>query len=195
MIGTNKVKITFDTSTPQVSQGGAAVFSYAAPVGKTDPKNWIGIYAPGSSPGKGSAALWAYAPAASGSASFSTATLAVGEYTAWYLYQDGYAVLGGPLSFSVARLTTDIASVPKGGPVVFSYAVPAAKVTSTNWIGIWPAGATPGSGTYLTWQYVTLASGTASFDTGKLAPGNYSAWCLYNDGYGVLAGPCNFTVA
>jgi phospholipase C len=195
MIGTNKVKITFDTSTPQVSQGGAAVFSYAAPVGKTDPKNWIGIYAPGSSPGKGSAALWAYAPAASGSASFSTATLAVGEYTAWYLYQDGYAVLGGPISFSVARLTTDIASVPKGGPVVFSYAVPAAKVTSTNWIGIWPAGATPGSGTYLTWQYVTLASGTASFDTGKLAPGNYSAWCLYNDGYGVLAGPCNFTVA
>ncbi|MES2263782.1 MAG: phospholipase C, phosphocholine-specific [Pseudomonadota bacterium] len=194
MIGTNLVKINFDTSTPRVNRGAAVVFNYTAPAGKLDAQNWIGLYAPGNSPGKGSAALWAYAPNASGTLSFSSSTLPVADYTAWYLFQNAYTVLGGPVTFSVSQLNTATASVARGTSIVFSYAVPSTKVTTTNWIAIWKAGVTPSSGTYESWQYVTAASGNASFDTSKLAPGNYSAWCLYNDGYTVLGGPCNFAV-
>ncbi len=138
--------------------------------------------------------MWSYAPNASGTISFSTSTLAVGDYTAWYLYQDGYAVLGGPITVSVTQLTASAASVKQGTAMVISYALPASKVNSTNWIAIWKAGVAPGSGSYVAWQYVTAASGSASFDTSKLAPGSYSAWCLYNNGYTLLAGPANFTV-
>lgn len=193
-IGTNRVKVTLDTSTPHVSRGAPVLLHYAAPPGKLDAENWIGIYAPGTSPGKGNALQWAYAPAQNGTASFSTSALTVGEYTVWYLYKNGYVVLGGPISFSVTQLSAASPSVARGKPIVFDYAVPAAKVTSTNWIGIWPAGVTPGSGTYLVWQYVTAAAGLATFDTSKLAPGAYTAWCLYNDGYAQLGGPCNFSV-
>ncbi|MQA37675.1 phosphocholine-specific phospholipase C [Rugamonas aquatica] len=194
MIGTNRVKIFLGTSTPNVTRGGAAVFNYAAPPGKLNAQNWIGLFAAGTSPGKGSAVQWAYAPNARGSASFNTGSMAVGDYTAWYLYQNAYVTLGGPVAFSVTQLAASAASVKQGTAIAFSYALPASKVNSTNWIGIWKAGVTPGSGTYIIWQYVTAASGSASFDTSKLAPGNYSAWCLYNDGYGVLAGPAAFTV-
>ncbi|GJJ00760.1 non-hemolytic phospholipase C [Duganella rhizosphaerae] len=195
MIGTNRVKIFLSTGTPNVTRGGAAVFGYTAPPGKIDAKNWIGLYAAGTSPGKGNAVQWAYAPNFSGSVSFNTSALAVGEYNAWYLYQNAFVVLGGPVAVSVNQLTASAASVKPGVAIVFNYALPAAKVSSTNWIGIWKAGVAPGGGGYIAWQYVTAASGSASFDTSKLASGNYSAWCLYNDGYALLAGPANFSVA
>jgi phospholipase C len=195
MIGTNKSKIVFETSTPYAAKGSPLAFSYNAPDGKIDPRNWVGLYASGRSPGNGAAALWSYAPNASGTVSFSTSTLAVGDYNAWYLYQDGYSVLGGPAAVSVTQLTAATGSVRQGVAIGFSYALPASKVNSTNWIGIWPAGVTPGSGSYVAWQYVTAASGSASFDTSKLAPGNYAAWCLYANGYTLLAGPANFTVS
>ncbi|MET3133225.1 phospholipase C [Oxalobacteraceae bacterium GrIS 1.11] len=98
----NPAKISLSTSTPRVARGAAVIFSYAAPAGKLDPRNWIGIYGPGGSPAHGNALQWAYAPDAVGAASFASATLAVGDYTAWYLYQNGYALLGGPVGFSVA---------------------------------------------------------------------------------------------
>ncbi|NRR33355.1 phospholipase C, phosphocholine-specific [Oxalobacteraceae bacterium] len=195
MIGSNLNQIALQTGTPFVNKGAALTLGYAVPNGKLDPKNWIGLYASGRSPGNGSAALWSYAPNASGSVSFSSGTLAVGDYTAWYLYQDGYVVLGGPVPVSVTQLSASAASVKQGVAIAISYALPAAKVNSKNWIAIWKAGVTPGSGSYLVWQYVTAASGSASIDTSKLVPGNYSAWCLYNDAYTVMAGPANFTVS
>ncbi|MYM29513.1 phospholipase C, phosphocholine-specific [Duganella sp. CY15W] len=194
MIGTNKSRIVFDTSTPYAMKGAPLNFNYAAPNGKLDPKNWIGLYAAGRTPGNGSSALWSYAPDASGSVAFSTGTLAVGDYAAWYLYQDGYQALGGPVAVSVTQLAASTASVKQGTPMLVNYALPASKVSSTNWIGIWKAGVTPGSGSYLTWQYATAASGSVSIDTSKLAPGSYSAWCLYANGYTLMAGPANFTV-
>jgi phospholipase C len=180
-----------------VTKGAPATFTYAAPAGKLDAKNWVGIFSDGTAPGNGSSGsslLWAYAPNATGSVSFATASLAVGDYNAWYLYQNGYAVLGGPVPFSVSQLTPSATSVAHGTSLVFDYAVPASKVTSKNWIGIWKAGVAPASGTWLSWQYVTKASGKATFDTSKLAAGNYAAWLFHNDSYTVLAGPVGFTV-
>jgi phospholipase C len=180
-----------------VTKGTQATFTYAAPAGKLDAKNWVGIFSDGTAPGNGSSGsslLWAYAPNAAGAVSFATAGLAVGDYNAWYLYQNGYAVLGGPVPFSVSQLTPSSTSVVHGTSLVFDYAVPASKVTSKNWIGIWKAGGAPASGTWLSWQYVTKAGGKATFDTSKLAAGNYAAWLFHNDSYTVLAGPVGFTV-
>lgn len=84
-----------------VLRGQTLELSYVAPAGKLDAKNWIGIYAPGTSPGKGNSALWAYAPQNSGTWLASTTSLAQADYKAWYLYRDGYEVLGGPVAFSV----------------------------------------------------------------------------------------------
>ena len=186
--------VALDSAQRHVTKGAPVTFTYAAPAGKLDAKNWIGIYADGASPGHGNALLWAYAPNASGSLPFATAALAAGDYSAWYLFQNGYAVLGGPVPFSVSQLTPSSASVAHGTNLVFDYAVPASKVTAKNWIGIWKAGVTPSSGTWQSWQYVTQAGGKATFDTSKLAAGSYAAWLFLNDSYTVLAGPVAFTV-
>ena len=101
MIGTNKSKPVFETITPHVAKGAALTFNYNAPSGKLDPKNWVGLYATGHTPGNGASTLWSYTPDTNGSASFSTSALAAGNYNAWYLYQDGYTVLAGPVAVSV----------------------------------------------------------------------------------------------
>jgi phospholipase C len=101
MIGTNKSKPVFETITPHVAKGAPLTFNYNAPGGKLDPKNWVGLYATGHTPGNGASTLWSYTPDANGSVSFSTSALAAGNYNVWYLYQDGYTVLGGPVTVSV----------------------------------------------------------------------------------------------
>jgi phospholipase C len=88
-------------SATAVLRGQTLELTYVAPAGKLDAKNWIGIYAPGTSPGKGASALWTYAPQANGTWAVSTSPLAVADYNAWYLYRDGYEVLGGPVQFSI----------------------------------------------------------------------------------------------
>jgi len=196
MIGVVRTPAAALTSASRyVTKGALLTLTYAAPAGKLDAKNWIGIYADGVTPGSGvNSPLWAYAPNPTGSIPFGTANLAAGDYNAWYLYQNGYTVLGGPVPFSVSQLTPSATSVARGVNLVFDYAVPASKVAAKNWIGIWKAGMTPSSGTWASWQYVTRASGKATVDTSKLAVGNYAAWLFHNDSYTVLAGPVNFSV-
>jgi phospholipase C len=102
LIGKNRnQQVALSASASQVQKGQVLGLAYAAPAGKLDAKNWVGIYAAGTSPGKGNSVLWAYAPLASGTWLANTASLAVADYNAWYLYRDGYDVLGGPVPFSV----------------------------------------------------------------------------------------------
>jgi hypothetical protein len=58
------------------------------------PKNWIGFYRDGEVPGGDgqSSASWQYAPAASGSVELNVPG-APGDYTVWYLAEDGYESL------------------------------------------------------------------------------------------------------
>ncbi|HZP67228.1 MAG TPA: alkaline phosphatase family protein [Rudaea sp.] len=91
-------------------------------------------------------------------------------------------------------LSTPTPSVAAGATIAFDYSTPASDASSTNWIGIYPAGATPGSQASITWQYAANMSGTLNFATSSLAAGSYAAWYCYNDGYTVLAGPVNFTI-
>lgn len=195
-IGTNRSQqAALSAKAGYVQKGSGFALAYTAPAGKLDAKNWIGVYGPGTSPGKGSAAVWAYAAQQSGSWMAGTAGLAVADYSAWYLYRDGYEVLGGPVSFCVTELVSNsTASVVRDGQMALSFAMPSSRVRARNWIGLWNAGAEPGTTKWLDWKYVTTASGSVSFDTTNLAPGNYAAWMLFDDGYQRLGGPCAFTV-
>ncbi|WP_035798297.1 alkaline phosphatase family protein [Kitasatospora mediocidica] len=92
-------------------------------------------------------------------------------------------------------LTTGTPSVANGANVTFQYTTPAATAGSTNWIGIYPVGVTPGKQSSLTWQYAPGTSGSLTFSTSKLSgAGSYAVWYLYNDGYTALAGPLTLTV-
>lgn len=93
-----------------------------------------------------------------------------------------------------ASLTTSTPSVHQGTSITFSYATPPATLSSSNWIGIYRAGVTPGSQNSISWSYAANPSGTATFATSGLSAGNYAAWYCYDDGYTVLAGPVAFTV-
>jgi hypothetical protein len=92
-------------------------------------------------------------------------------------------------------LTASAMSIPNGTSITFSYSVPSAGVTSTNWAGIYEPGQTPGQVRSTTWQYAPDASGTVTFSTSSLdGVGNYVAYFLYDNGYQALAGPVSFAV-
>ncbi|MDH6135014.1 hypothetical protein P3T37_004424 [Kitasatospora sp. MAA4] len=93
-------------------------------------------------------------------------------------------------------LTTGTPTVANGANVTFQYSTPAATVSSTNWIGIYPVGVTPGQQSATTWQYAPGGTGSLTFSTSKLSgAGSYAVWYLYNDGYTALAGPLTLTVS
>jgi hypothetical protein len=89
---------------------------------------------------------------------------------------------------------TTSGAVQQGAPVTFAYSVPAGSVNAKNWIGIYKPTDTPGTQGSTSWQYVTAAAGTATFDTHALAAGDWKVYLFYNDGYTVLAGPITLTV-
>jgi hypothetical protein len=87
-------------------------------------------------------------------------------------------------------LTASAMSIPNGTSITFSYSVPSAGVTSTNWVGIYEPGQTPGQVRSTTWQYTPDASGTVTFSTSSLdGVGDYVAYFLYDNGYQALGGP------
>lgn len=195
IIGSNRrQRASVTPSAAYVQAGQACAINYSMLTSAVDAKNWIGIYASGSSPGKGSAQQWAYVGQSTGSWNVNTAALPVADYQAWCLYRDSYEVLGGPASFFVSKLETSTPTVTRGQQVTLSYALPGGRARSRNWIGLWPAGAAPGSVKWLDWKYVAAAGGSSSFDTTNLAVGNYAAWMLFDDGYQLLGGPCAFSV-
>ncbi|HEY2346525.1 MAG TPA: alkaline phosphatase family protein [Xanthomonadaceae bacterium] len=91
-------------------------------------------------------------------------------------------------------LSTATSSVSEGSAIAFAYATIGADLSATNWIGLYPSGVTPGSQASITWQAAPAMSGSLSFSTSGLSPGNYAAWYLYNNGYTTLAGPTAFIV-
>lgn len=73
--------------------------------------------------------------------------------------------------------------MPNGGTITFSYSTPASTVSSTNWIGIYEPGQTPGVQYSTTYQYTPGASGTVTFSTTSLVGvGPYVAYYFYNNG-------------
>ncbi len=95
---------TLTSGIPTVSKGTNIIFTYATPPADLSAKNWVGIYTPTQTPGSVASTVWAYTPNLSGTVSLSTSGLTAGsKYVAWYLYNDAYTKLAGPVSFSVAK--------------------------------------------------------------------------------------------
>ena len=69
--------------------------------GPANPKDWVGVYKAGQTPGAVASTIWNYVDGthtgakalASGSVTFSTGLAAAGEYRAFFLLNDGYSVL------------------------------------------------------------------------------------------------------
>lgn len=98
-------------------------------------------------------------------------------------------------SGSGSSITPAGSTVGAGQPLAISYQTTSADSSSTNWIGLYPVGVTPGSQASITWLYTPGTSGSVSFAATSLpAPGTYALWYLYNNGYSVLAGPVDVTI-
>lgn len=96
---------------------------------------------------------------------------------------------------AASSLSVAMPNVQQGENIAVNYSTTLAKTSSTNWIGIYAAGTSPGSGSSVTWQAVGAQAGVASFSTSSLNPGTYTVWYCYNNGYTVLAGPGTFVVS
>ncbi|BFV60689.1 hypothetical protein KCMC57_up57930 [Kitasatospora sp. CMC57] len=101
-----------------------------------------------------------------------------------------------PATPAIPTLTGDLNAVTNGGNLTLRYALPnTSQINAKNWVGIYPAGVTPGSQSALAWSYTPYRSGAVTLPTSKLnGPGTYSAYYLANDGYSVLAGPFSLTI-
>jgi hypothetical protein len=194
---------TLTAPTTTVPVGTSITFSYSVPSAGVTSTNWVGIYEAGQTPGDTGSTTYQYTPDASGTVTFGTTSLSPGSYVAYYLYDDGYDVLAGPVGFTVTgaspyaggTLTSPVTSVPNAQSITFSYSVPTAGVTSTNWVGIYEPGQTPGTDDSTTYQYTPNASGTVTFATNSLdGVGNYVAYFFYDNGYQIIAGPVSFSV-
>ncbi|MDR3417682.1 MAG: alkaline phosphatase family protein [Nevskia sp.] len=95
---------------------------------------------------------------------------------------------------STPVLSTATPAVIQGSSIVFDYFTTAARLASTNWVGIYATGQVPGQVGSTAWQYAPNAAGNLAFSTSSLAPGSYAAWFCYDNGYTVLSGPIPFTV-
>ena len=122
-------------------------------------------------------------------AALSLALVAAGGYQAVALPTQATASVSAP---TLTETTTG--PVYKGDTVSFAYAVPAAQLSSTNWVGLYAPGAKPGVQGSTSWQYTPNASGSVTFDTSALTPGTYQVYLFANNGYTVLSGPIALAV-
>jgi hypothetical protein len=122
------------------------------------------------------------------------AALGISPFTA----NDGYAqpindaFKGG--AADEATLVLSAGTVTKGSDFTASYSTPAATFSTTNWVGLYLPGQTPGDVASTLWQYAPDVRGSLTFSTSSLAAGYYDVYYLYNDGYSILAGPLDLTV-
>jgi hypothetical protein len=140
---------------------------------------------------------------ASGQLTFSTAGLAVGTYTVYFLYNDGYTIIGSPVTIQVTSapvapgtLTAAKTSATAGDQVSFDYTMPSGDVNSGNKVAWFPAGANPVSSVplYAFKAAASGTSGTATFDTTGLAGASYDVY-LISPSNAVIAGPVTMAVA
>lgn len=99
-------------------------------------------------------------------------------------------------------LTLDRDDLTPGDTLTVMYET--SSPNARNWVGIYPAGSTPGEADSLVWQYVADESGELTWDgttnggwnvQSQTPAGEYDVYLLSEDGYTALAGPVSFTLA
>ncbi|SDP35988.1 hypothetical protein SAMN04515671_3876 [Nakamurella panacisegetis] len=96
---------TFKLSPANPTVDDTLTFTYSTT--KVAANNWVGLYAdPNGGPydqtSHQSSTVWSYTGNASGTVTFSAASLGVGKHVAYFLYDDGYTWLAQPILFTVA---------------------------------------------------------------------------------------------
>ncbi|MDP3952442.1 DUF4073 domain-containing protein [Microbacterium sp.] len=89
---------TLTAESPDLLEGDAVALSWTTDAPHAT--NWVGVYPQGVTPGSTSSTQWAYTAAASGTVSF--AGLHAGVWEIYLLAQDGYDVLSGPVTVTIA---------------------------------------------------------------------------------------------
>ncbi len=126
-----------------------------APVGQNA---WIGIYHYGENPGTSTPSTrWAYTEASAGSCTFSLNE--ADEYYAVLFEDEGYTEAGGRIAFyagDIPLLSIEKTSFEVNEPVVIRYSN--APGLSSDWIGIYKMGNTPGNEYSVSWNYTASGS-------------------------------------
>lgn len=173
--------------------------------------DWIGIYPRNVTPGSVASTRWFYvngtrtpgAALASGSVSFTNPGLSVREWSAFFLANDGYTIVG-TADFSIVGNRDTVASFSLDKPIYRPGESITASWTNrsnpagTDWVGIYPrdlVGVPDGNPGSTIWLYVNgtqsatsgLASGNVTFSSPALPEGSWRAYFLANDGYESLA--------
>ena len=170
-------------------------------------KDWVGIYQKGQTPGSGTgtvaSTVWSYVNTTGGN-TLSTGTLSLSkalttnkEYFAAFFTNDGYTEIAPRVPFYVGNtptLTGSQAAYPSGGTASITYAN-APGVNSSDWIGCYKVGQTPGGPAATVWHYLsTGASGTMTFSFSGLADGYYCANYFVNGGYTAIGNTVAFAI-
>lgn len=104
--------------------------------GPGNPRDWVGIYQEGQTPGSVASTLWFYvngtgtatAGLTDGSLTFSKNSLAPGNYVAHFLADNGYTAIAGPVPFTVegvafTSFTADAKVISPGTTVILSWVI------------------------------------------------------------------------
>jgi hypothetical protein len=95
---------------------------------------------------------------------------------------------------ATGSLTAASSVVPTGGSVTLNYTVGADLLNGSNWIGVFPHGASPQTPNPLLQAAAGSLSGSVSLNVTNLPAGSYDAWLFYSGGTSTLAGPATFVV-
>jgi hypothetical protein len=152
--------------------------------GKTNAKDWIGIYKKGQNPGSSgvTSTTWKYTNgAANGTMTFTLGT--TDEYYVAYFENDGYSEISPRVAFyngPTPALSTTASAYPVNTTVPVSFSN--APGLSKDWIGVYKIGMTPGPAqAAIKWAYTTGTTGTVNIS--GLGKGYYYATYMLRDQY------------
>lgn len=175
-----------------------------------DSDAWVGVYAKGKNPGSDSrSVVWSYTKVASGTLTLDSIASA-GEYYA-VLFQDGgytecseripFYVLSRAYNPDTFSMTTNKTEYLVGEAIDVTLKN-APRVTSKDWVGIFPVGAVPKDSICPDYVFNTLLNGTLHLNisgnknwTGELPEGEYFIGYFINDGYDEPFARQYFTIA
>ncbi len=158
--------------------------------------DWIGIYPEDIVPGSVGSTLWQYTVGGAGALTFADGLATAGAWDAHLLLNDGYDIAAST-RFRVVETWEPLLRPSKpiftpGEPIEIAFTN--GMGTAKDWIGVYPAGQTPGVGGGSTlWLYTdgteegdaAPLNGAVSFPSGLEQPGEYVAYYLLTDGYDV----------
>ena len=176
-----------------VNPGGTVTASWSGIIQPTS-TDWIGLYAVGA-PDSSRFSFQYTTGTASGSITYKIAAVSPGTYEMRLFANDGWTrmAMSGPLTVQSPSLSASPSTVNPGGTVTASWSG-VIQPTSTDWIGLYAAGASDSS--RFSFQYTTgAASGSITYKIGAVSPGTYELGLFANDGWTRMATSGPFTVS